>query len=97
MVLKKFIVGALLLGFSGVLVVGAINRTTDRLERESRSGESRQGRQTETVGGLGQRYGENRPETSPEQSDSEPPGDGMPGNQQRLGGQQESGKGSGRK
>ncbi len=43
------------------------------------------------------RYGENRPETAPEQPESEPPSDGTPGNQQGAGGQQGSGKGPGGK
>ncbi len=43
------------------------------------------------------RHGESRPEDAPEQPDSLQPGDGTPENQQGTGGQQGSGKGSGRK
>jgi hypothetical protein len=52
--LKKVLVGTLVLGLSGALVVGAINRTNDRLEREVRGEDVQQGRQAE---GLGQQNG----------------------------------------
>lgn len=55
--LKKIVVGTLVLGLSGILVIGAINRTTDRLERETRNEGSRQGRQAAATEGLDQRYG----------------------------------------
>jgi hypothetical protein len=52
--LKKIVVGTLVLGLSGVLVVGGIHRTTDRLERETRSGTDRQ---EDAAEGFGQRPG----------------------------------------
>ncbi len=55
--LKRIVFGALVLGISGVLIVGAINRTNDRLERETRSNEDRQGRQSAITEDPGQRYG----------------------------------------
>jgi hypothetical protein len=52
--LKKVLFGVLVLGLSGVLVVGAINRTNDRLDRETRGEQDQQSRRSEN---LGQRNG----------------------------------------
>ncbi|MEJ2605193.1 MAG: hypothetical protein P8Z41_00810 [Anaerolineales bacterium] len=59
--LKKIVLGSLLLGLCGILVVGAIQRTTSRIERGARSNsDEAQGRQTETAGISGQRNAGNQ-------------------------------------
>ncbi len=54
--LKKIVFGTLVLGLTGVLVVGAINRTATKIEQGTRNEENRQGRQiVETTDVSGQR------------------------------------------
>jgi len=52
--LKKVLFGVLVMGLSGVLAAGAINRTNDRLERETRGAQDRQSRQADASESPGQ-------------------------------------------
>jgi len=85
---KKILFGVLVLGLSGALVVGAINRTNDRLDRGSRDEQDQQSRQSATPGqrngsGQGAGQGEGQGDRRQEEETKEPLGQGNQGN--RLG------------
>jgi hypothetical protein len=79
--LKKIVLGSMLLGLCGILVVGAIQRTTSRLEQNTRrSGEASQGRQTETAGVSEQRNAGNQAGWNQAADINAQPGQGNRGN-----------------
>ncbi len=85
--LKKILFGVLVLGLSGALVVGAINRTNDRLERESHGEQDRQSRRSESLGqrnggGQGAGQGEGQGEQRQEEETNVTLGQGNQGNRQ---------------